>query len=147
MSAVAPNLYAGCGKLPSSWGVSSVGEVTKAHPEVAVKVLANFIEAVYNSSMEKDIGGCDFNGLAVLKCGREQPWMRTPWYKKIRGPIRAVNLGGLFMLEAWILPGFVKWGNESGIYDQYTFSERCESLGICQKLRDHWHNWYTRKLN
>ncbi len=97
--------------------------------------LGNYISAVYNSTIVKGVAACDFNGLAYLTCGREEPWKRVPWYSKIKNPIRAVNIGGLFVLEQWILPGFVEWGETTGIWDQYTFSSKCAKMGICQKLK------------
>ena len=136
--------HSACGKLPKSWGVSSVSEIATADPKVGLHALDQFIQAVWNTSIEKEIGGCDFNGLSILSCGREDPWKYTPWYEKLKAPVRAVNIGGLFMLEGWILPGFVEWGDATGIYDQHSFSEKCEELGICDKLFDHWKNFYSR---
>ena len=54
---------------------------------------------------------------------------RTPWYEKLKAPIRAVNIGGLFVLERWIVPDLIPWGNETGIVDQFTFSQKCGALG------------------
>lgn len=90
---------------------------------------------MYNSTIVKGVAACDFNGLAYLTCGREEPWKRVPWYSKIKNPIRAVNIGGLFVLEQWILPGFVEWGESTGVWDQYTYSAKCAKMGNCQKLK------------
>lgn len=59
----------------------------------------------------------------------------APWYDQIKAPIRAVNIGGLFVLERWILPTFTKWGEETGIVDQHSFSEKCGELGTCDELK------------
>lgn len=124
---------------------------------------------MYNSTIVKGVSACDFNGLAYLTCGRENPWKTAPWYSKLRNPIRAVNIGGLFVLEQWILPGFVTWGEKTGIWDQYSFSKNCGKMRICNKLKvsdvtrrsttttttvnqiplfrmigqEHWKTWYT----
>ncbi|CAN0074129.1 unnamed protein product, partial [Laminaria digitata] len=90
----------------------------------------------------KTAEACDFDALTVLTCGREEPWKTAPWYDQIKAPIRAVNIGGLFVLERWILPTFTQWGDESGIKDQSSFCENCEGLGTCDDLKDHWKNWY-----
>jgi hypothetical protein len=54
-----------------------------------VYALDQFIRAVYHSSIDKDIGACDFEALSEFVCGREDPWQNTPWYEKIKAPIRA----------------------------------------------------------
>lgn len=59
----------------------------------------------------------------------------APWYEQIKAPIRAVNIGGLFVLERWIVPTFTTWGDETGIRDQYSFSEKCGELGTCDTLK------------
>lgn len=59
----------------------------------------------------------------------------APWYDQIKAPIRAVNIGGLFVLERWILPTFTEWGDDSGIHDQHSFSEKCKDLGTCDDLK------------
>lgn len=33
-------------------------------------------------------------------------------YNKLKAPIRSVNIGGLFVLEHWILPSFTTWGSD-----------------------------------
>ncbi|CAN0580379.1 unnamed protein product, partial [Ectocarpus sp. 12 AP-2014] len=58
-----------------------------------------------------------------------RPRRTAPWYDQVKAPIRAVNIGGLFVLERWILPTFTSWGDESGIRDQHSFSEKCGELG------------------
>ena len=132
-----------CGTFPNHWGVAGAGALLAAEPTKAVAALANYISAVYNSTIVKGVAACDFNGLAYLTCGREEPWKTVPWYSKIKNPIRAVNIGGLFVLEQWIMPGFVNWGEETGIWDQYTYSSKCAKMGICDKLKEHWKDWYT----
>ncbi|CAM9879634.1 unnamed protein product [Chrysoparadoxa australica] len=135
-----------CAVFPEEWGVANVGEVLdfteKSSPSKAVDILGKLIQAVYATSTTKDAGSCDFEGMSSLICGREEPWKDTPWFDKLQAPIRSVNIGGLFVLERWILPDFVEWGETTGIADQKTFSERCHDLGICDKLMDHWHNFY-----
>jgi aryl-phospho-beta-D-glucosidase BglC (GH1 family) len=56
-----------------------------------------------------------------------------------------VNIGGLFVLERWITPNLVEWGNTTGIIDQYSFSSKCSELGVCDTLRSHWYDWYSQK--
>lgn len=124
--------------------MAEVADVATAEPAVGIHALDQFIQAVWNTSVEKASGGCDFNGMSILTCGREDPWKHAPWYDQLKAPIRAVNIGGLFVLEAWITPGFVDWGEDSGIHDQYTFSEKCKELGICDRLTHHWKNFYSR---
>lgn len=59
----------------------------------------------------------------------------APWYHQIKAPIRAANIGGLFVLERWILPTFTEWGDELGIHDQFSFSDKCGDLGTCDDLK------------
>ncbi|CAM9723368.1 unnamed protein product, partial [Ectocarpus fasciculatus] len=135
-----------CGNMPADWGVSNAADIanlTKTKPSVALKAYGNFVEAVYNTTIGKTAQACDFDALTVLTCGREEPWRTAPWYDQLKAPIRAVNIGGLFVLERWIVPTFTSWGDESGIRDQHSFSEKCGELGTCEVLKDHWKNWYT----
>ena len=46
-----------------------------------------------------------------------------------------MNIGGLFVLERWIVPTFTQWGDETGIHDQSSFCEKCEGLGTCDDLK------------
>ncbi|CAM9161413.1 unnamed protein product, partial [Ascophyllum nodosum] len=134
-----------CGKLPEAWGVSDVSAITdlnKTTPATALKAYGNLVEAIYSTTVGKTAEACDFNALTVLTCGREEPWRTAPWYDRIKAPIRGINIGGLFVLERWILPAFTKWGDETGITDQHSFSAKCGDLGTCDKLKDHWKNWY-----
>lgn len=39
------------------------------------------------------------------------------------------------MLERWIVPTFTEWGDETGIHDQHSFSEKCGELGTCDTLK------------
>jgi aryl-phospho-beta-D-glucosidase BglC (GH1 family) len=57
----------------------------------------------------------------------------------------AVNIGGLFVLERWITPNLVEWGNRTGIIDQHSFSQICQYKGNCDILRKHWATWYTQE--
>lgn len=67
---------------------------------------------------------------------RPTNYRRTaPWFDRIKAPIRAVNIGGLFVLERWILPTFTSWGDDSGIHDQHSFSAKCGELGTCDDLK------------
>lgn len=134
-----------CDHLPAAWNISTVNDIVNAPPEQGVYALNELIKAVYHSSIDKDIGACEFNSLSIFACDREDPWRRVPWVAKINAPIRAVNIGGLFVLERWIIPTFVDWGSNTGIIDQHSFSMKCRALGICDVIRDHWHNWYTQK--
>ncbi|CAM9160424.1 unnamed protein product [Phaeothamnion confervicola] len=136
----------GCGNLPPQLGVGEyVGAITSTETptNTAISALGVIIESMYNTSTTRDAGACDFEAMSMLTCGREEPWRKTPWADKLNAPIRAVNIGGLFMLERWILPGFVEWGADTGIVDQYTFSEKCEALGICELLTEHWKSFYS----
>jgi hypothetical protein len=63
-------------------------------PEQGVNALDQFIRAVYSSSIDKDIGACDFESLSEFVCGREDPWKTAAWYDKLKAPIR----GGLLSL-------------------------------------------------
>lgn len=62
----------------------------------------------------------------------------APWFDKIKAPIRAVNIGGLFVLERWILPTFTEWGDEDRIIDQHSFSMNCVKRGNCDDLKARW---------
>ena len=76
---------------------------------------------------------------------REEPWRSAPWSGRIGNqPIRGVNVAGLFVLERWILPDFVEWGDSTGITDHYSFSARCGDLGLCERLKDHLLSFYTQ---
>ncbi|CAM9169230.1 unnamed protein product [Discosporangium mesarthrocarpum] len=135
-----------CGNLPKEWGVSSVGDITnltKTSTKVAVDVYAKLVDSMYKTTTGKTADACDFDALTVLTCSREEPWRRAPWVDRLNAPIRAVNIGGLFVLERWILPNFVEWGPTTGIIDQHSFSRQCDGLGVCQDIKDHWKNWYS----
>jgi hypothetical protein len=41
--------------------------------------LSEYVSAVYNTTIVKDVSACDFSGLAHLQCGREDPWRTAPW--------------------------------------------------------------------
>ena len=66
-----------------------MNDVTTYTPEQGVYALDQFIRAVYHSSIDKDIGACDFESLSEFVCGREDPWKTAAWYDKIKAPIRA----------------------------------------------------------
>jgi hypothetical protein len=138
-----------CGKFPESWGVKDITQMTnltRHSPELLVETLDKFIHSVYISSIDKDIGACDFEALSEFVCGREEPWKSTPWYEKIKAPIRAVNIGGLFVIERWITPNLFSWDEQTtGIVDQHSFSLNCHELGICNVLNAHWDEFYTQK--
>lgn len=131
-----------CGKWPDAWN-ATIDNLFEIPPDIARNAFDQFIQAVYNTSLYQE-PDCDFGGLAEFKCGREQPWKTAPWFDQLQAPIRAVNIGGLFVLERWIVPDLLPWGNESGIVDQYTFSEKCADLGICDIVVDHWSNFYNQ---
>ncbi len=72
----------------------------------------------------------------TLTCNNTTTNRKTaPWYHQLKAPIRAVNIGGLFVLERWIVPTFTSWGDESGILDQHSFSAKCGELGTCDDLK------------
>lgn len=136
-----------CGKFPESWGVPNINQLTNLtaySPEKLVDTLDKFIHSVYLSSIDKDIGACNFESLSEFVCGREEPWKVAPWYEKLKAPIRAVNIGGLFVIERWITPNLFSWGADTGIVDQHSFSLNCHELGICNVLRTHWDEFYTQ---
>ncbi|KAK3287685.1 hypothetical protein CYMTET_4820 [Cymbomonas tetramitiformis] len=137
-----------CGNLPLSWGVQSVNTTVKTicdpftEPSVALNLLDNWIGAVYNATITKSQESCDMGTLGVLECPkRPNPvWKQAPWTQKLGGkPLRAVNIGGLFVLEPWITHNFTNWGTE--IRDQSTFCEKDPDAAA--KLEDHWANFYN----
>lgn len=131
-----------CGKWPSSWNCT-LQTLFTSPSSVGRNALDLYIQAVYNTS-EYQENDCSFGSLSELQCGREDPWRHVPWYPKLKAPIRAVNIGGLFVLERWIVPDLLPWGNETGIVDQYTFSKLCDSLQICEIVEYHWKHFYTQ---
>lgn len=45
---------AGCGKLPESWGVESVADITdldKTQAKTALKAYGNLVDAIYNTTI------------------------------------------------------------------------------------------------
>ena len=132
-----------CGKLPVAWGVETVDDIFTVPPAIGRNALDLFLQAVYNTSSYEE-AECAMSSLTEFRCGREHPWRTAPWYDKLKAPIRGANVGGLFVLERWMLPNFTVWGTETGIIDQYTFSEKCEGLGICNLLIDHWETFYSQ---
>lgn len=118
---------------------------------LAVKALDNFVSSVYLSSpayvRAKDPGACDMEAMTALVCGKENPALTAPWSGKLKNqPIRGVNLGGLFILEPWILSGFINW-NEVGIMDTLSFSKKCATLSAgnqCQLYEQHINTFYTQ---
>jgi len=137
-----------CAHFPVSWGVEDANAIKKAEPATAVRILNEFISSVYLSTPDyiraKDPGACDFEAMSSLTCGKELPWRTAPWYNKLLAPIRAVNIGGLFILSRWMLPGFVAWGEETGIVDNDSFSHHCAELALCGKLETHWETFYEQ---
>jgi aryl-phospho-beta-D-glucosidase BglC (GH1 family) len=125
-------------------------------PEQAVVALDNFVSSVYMSSPEyvraKDPGACDMEAMTSLTCNKEDPFLTAPWANKLNNnPIRGVNLGGLFILERWILTGLLKWDDASegtkGIIDTLTFSKKCATVpsgSICHLYEDHINRFYTQ---
>jgi hypothetical protein len=108
-----------CAKFPPQWfgsftiffflllsffsrGIKNVEQMNNFSsytPEQGVNALDQFIRAVYSSSIDKDIGACDFESLSEFVCGREDPWKTAAWYDKLHAPIR----GGWF-LSLMLLP-------------------------------------------
>lgn len=76
-----------------------MNDVSSYTPEQGVYALDQFIRAVYHSSIDKDIGACDFESLSEFVCGREDPWRTAAWYDKIKAPIRAGNLFIYYLLK------------------------------------------------
>jgi hypothetical protein len=72
--------------IPNAAGFANLSSHT---PEQGVYALDQFIRSVYHSSIDKDIGACDFESLSEFVCGREDPWRSAPWFDKIQAPIRA----------------------------------------------------------
>ena len=157
-----------CARFPPQWNASDAAGVKKiADPAVAVATVDQFIGFVYESTpayvRERDPGACDMEAMSSLQCERwlecytlicsrfivvvcrEEPWRSAPWSSRIdHQPIRGVNIAGLFVLERWILPDLIEWGDASGITDHYSFSKRCSELGICDKLKDHLLSFYSQ---
>jgi hypothetical protein len=53
-----------------------------------------------------------------------------------------------FVLERWILPHFVEWGEDaSGIIDQHSFGLKCHELGICDRIKTHWKKFYNKNAS
>jgi hypothetical protein len=65
-----------------------MNDFTSYTPEQGVHALDQFIRSVYHSSIDKDIGACDFEALSEFVCGREDPWKTAPWFDKLQAPIR-----------------------------------------------------------
>lgn len=130
-----------CANLPESWNMT-LSTLFIQNPENIVYYVKTLIEAYFNTSGYAS-NAC-VGSISELTCGREKPFKYTPYYSKLNGPIRGVNIGGLFVLERWIVPDFVDWGDSSQIYDQYTFSKNCEKFHICDKLYDHWNEFYDQ---
>jgi len=134
-----------CGKLPASWGISSVADVVGLDGSKGPNVLGQYLSAVFNTSTVIGPDSCDFNGLGELHCGtdREFPWKTAPYRHMLKdqGPLRGVNVGGLFVLEPWITPELADWGNP--MPDQYTYSEAARSNAtMTQVLTNHWETFY-----
>mmetsp|Transcript_40347 Transcript_40347/g.48902 ORF Transcript_40347/g.48902 Transcript_40347/m.48902 type:complete len:604 (+) Transcript_40347:132-1943(+) len=141
-----------CGDLPSDWPASSgtIAAVCDKNtpPEDAVKLLDLWIGAVFNATITKVEESCDMGTIGVLSCPeREAPLWKTaadslPWSKKLNGkPIRAVNVGGLFVLEPWITPGLADWDTE--IRDESTFSLHVSDAA--SKLNTHRTTFYNEQ--
>eukprot|EP01051_Picozoa_sp_SAG22_P012934 SAG22_NODE_1395_length_4511_cov_3.492747_1_plen_372_part_00 len=149
------NTYS-CGNLPASWGFKNIGQLVDQTPEVGLHALDQYISAVFNSSDVIGPDTCDFHGLAKLTCNattpgveplvRDKPWKAAPWVGLLhtRGvpdpaPLRAVNIGGLFVLEPWITPTIAPWSET--VRDQYTLSQ---TGAAAAKIFDlHWNSWYN----
>ena len=130
----------GCSTLPSSWNFT-INTILDLEPKKIIYYLDILIEGFFNTSGYQQ-SAC-VGSVSYLTCNRENPWKYTSYYDKIKGPIRGVNIGGLFVLERWILPDFTNWG-ENGVIDQYTFSKECAKLGNCDVLINHWETFYNQ---
>lgn len=103
---------------------------------------------VFNTTAGIGPASCSFEGVASLYCGedRTRPWRFAPWTKLLGNkPIRGVNVGGLFVLEPWICPGFTEWGDE--IRDQYTYSinSNISTEAKMKAFDEHWSTFYTEE--
>ena len=141
----------GCAHFPEIWNVTDANGIKKAPAAHAVEVLDQFVSSVYLSTpkyiRERDGSACDFEAMSALNCGLEKPWQLTSWYDKLQAPIRAVNIGGLFVLSRWISPGFLNWGEGEfeNIIDNESFHQNCEAAGVCDKLKTHIDTFYTQE--
>ena len=131
-----------CANFPTRWNAKDANVVKSLDPAQAVSVLDDFIKSAYYSTPQyvraKDPGACDFEAMSELTCGSELPWQRAPWVSKLSGPIRGVNLGGLFILTKWITPGlFTDAWAAAQITDHYSFSKKCASIGVCGAFQEH----------
>eukprot|EP01041_Mallomonas_annulata_P007992 gene7992-16355_t len=137
----------GCAKFPEVWNVTDANGIKKdPNPTHALEVLDHFIQSVYMSSPEyirrKDPGACDMEAMSAYICGKEKPWKSVPWASKLNAPIRAVNIGGLFVMQRWITPGLIDWFG-TGISNEKSFAEKCKQYKICDRLPQHWKNFYS----
>eukprot|EP00457_Paulinella_chromatophora_P003750 gb/GEZN01003758.1/.p1 GENE.gb/GEZN01003758.1/~~gb/GEZN01003758.1/.p1 ORF type:complete len:598 (-),score=96.03 gb/GEZN01003758.1/:275-2068(-) len=138
----------GCANFPPAWGVKDANGIKLVNDSAeAVSILNKFVVAAYDSTPSyiraKDPSACDMEALTALTCGKENPWKTAPWAKKLGDqPIRAVNLGGLFVLERWITPNLLEWGPTTSITDQLSFSENCAAHDMCDVIHAHWDSWY-----
>ena len=130
-----------CANLPDKWN-TTLSTLFTENPKNIVSYVKILIEAYFNTSGYAS-NAC-VGSVSELTCGRENSFKHTPYYHKLKAPIRGVNIGGLFVLERWILPDFVDWGTSTQIYDQYTFSEQCAKYKICDKLYNHWNDFYNQ---
>eukprot|EP01065_Artemidia_motanka_P002162 TRINITY_DN1100_c0_g1_i1.p1 TRINITY_DN1100_c0_g1~~TRINITY_DN1100_c0_g1_i1.p1 ORF type:complete len:630 (+),score=232.02 TRINITY_DN1100_c0_g1_i1:67-1956(+) len=106
-----------------------------------------WFEGMFNSSIEKHPADCTFDAYGTMSCPTvysREPWRDAPWVSYLGNePIRGVNVGGLFVLEPWINPGFVNWNKD--VRDQLTYSKAAKAdKSLADKLNDHWNNWYTQ---
>uniref|UniRef100_A0A7S2XF99 glucan 1,3-beta-glucosidase n=1 Tax=Lotharella oceanica TaxID=641309 RepID=A0A7S2XF99_9EUKA len=138
-----------CGKLPEDWNApNGVSDLFKPGRDMIADLgyLDDYMGGVFNTTAGIGPSSCAFQNLAHLWCGEKRfmPWRRTPWASRLgHKPLRGVNLGGLFVLEPWICPGFADWGDE--IRDQYTYCKN-ESVSLStktNKLKDHWASFYS----
>ncbi|EIM90943.1 glycoside hydrolase [Stereum hirsutum FP-91666 SS1] len=60
-------------------------------------------------------------------------------------PIRAVNLGGWFVLEPWITPSIFENTNNSDIVDEYTMGQLLDTDTALSLLQPHWDTWITEQ--
>ena len=58
--------------------------------------------------------------------------------------VRAVNLGGWFVLEPWITPSiFEEWSTSKAVVDEYTYTKTLGKSEAQSKLSNHWNTWIT----
>eukprot|EP01129_Flabellula_baltica_P001002 TRINITY_DN10927_c0_g1_i1.p1 TRINITY_DN10927_c0_g1~~TRINITY_DN10927_c0_g1_i1.p1 ORF type:complete len:589 (-),score=108.55 TRINITY_DN10927_c0_g1_i1:36-1802(-) len=136
-----------CATWPKEWGINNPGDFFKdpSQYEEHLKYLEMYLWGVYNTTAVKGPNACDFKSFSMLQCGEDrfEPWRTAPWVEMLGNkPIRGVNMGGLFLLEPWINPGFTNW--VAGEDDEYTYSQANPKGSVgAVLLEGHWETFYS----